>query len=137
MRNIVLTLALVSLPALVSAQAVSGRSYVMQAGASDLFEKQSSELVMASTKNQKVRQFAHDMVRDHTKSTADIKAAATATDMKPMPPNSRLTKAVILLLCGLPRARIAISCTSNSKRPLTPKPSHCIGAMPQAATSHS
>lgn len=41
---------------------------------------------MASTKNQKVRQFAHDMVRDHTKSTADIKAAATATDMKPMPP---------------------------------------------------
>ncbi len=86
MRNIIAAFALISLPTLASAQAVPGPTYVMQAGASDLYEKQSSELVMASTKDAKVRQFARDMVRDHAKSTADVKAAATAAGVKPTPP---------------------------------------------------
>lgn len=50
-------------------------TYVMKAGAGDMYEIQSSRMVMSST-NAKIRDFATMMVRDHTKSTGEVKAAA-------------------------------------------------------------
>lgn len=66
-------IALPSLPA--AAQTISGKTYVMKAGASDLYEKTSSKLMLSST-NAGVRDFAQGMIRDHTKSTMDVKHAA-------------------------------------------------------------
>jgi len=68
------------------AQAMTPQDYVAAAGASDLYERQSSELVHASTSNPKVRDFARMMIDHHTKSTTDVEAAATAAGLKPSPP---------------------------------------------------
>ena len=66
--------------------AQSAADYVMKAGAGDLYEKQSSQLVLKTTKDPKVRDFAQMMVTDHTKSSADVKAAAQASGLTPKPP---------------------------------------------------
>ena len=66
---------LVAVPA--AAQVMAPTEYVATAGASDLYEITSSQLVLQSTSDPKVRQFAQMMVAHHTKSTADVKAAAT------------------------------------------------------------
>lgn len=54
-------------------------TYVAKAGASDLYERTSSQLVLQSTKDAKIRDFATMMIRDHQKSTADVKRAAAAS----------------------------------------------------------
>lgn len=84
-RTFSIAAALAIMPAAVHAQAVTPNTYVAKAGASDLYEKQSSQLVLASTKNAKVRQFANQMIAHHTKSTNDVKAAAGQAGV-PVPP---------------------------------------------------
>jgi putative membrane protein len=42
--------------------------------------------VLKSTKDPKIRSFAQMMVTDHSKSTAEVKAAAQASGLKPKPP---------------------------------------------------
>jgi putative membrane protein len=59
--------------------------FVKKAGASDLYEITSSKLVLTSA-NPKVHAFAAEMIRDHTKSTADVKAAALKSGLHPKPP---------------------------------------------------
>ena len=61
-------------------------TYVMKAGAGDQYEIQSSKLVLQSTRNAKLRQFAQMMVQDHTKSTADVTTAAKQARLAPKPP---------------------------------------------------
>ncbi len=68
------------------AQAPAGGTYVTKAGAGDQYEIQSSRLLLTSTKNVKLRSFATMMVTDHTKSTADVKAAAMRAGLHPAPP---------------------------------------------------
>ena len=58
------------------AQVMSPAVYVKTAGASDLYERQSSQLVLGSTTDPKVKAFATMMVDNHAKSTAEVKAAA-------------------------------------------------------------
>ena len=77
--------ALSATPAL--AQAMTGKQYVTKAGASDLYEKQSSTLVMASTTDPKIKQFAQQMIADHTDSTNQVKAAAKQAHMTVAPPH--------------------------------------------------
>lgn len=60
--------------------------YVMTAGASDLFEQTSSKLVLQTTQDPKVRAFASEMIADHGKSTAMVKAAAMKAKLKASPP---------------------------------------------------
>lgn len=72
-------------PALAQA-APATPTYLMKAGASDLYEKQSSQLVLQSTKDAKLKTFANEMIRDHTKSTADVKAAAAQAKLTVAPP---------------------------------------------------
>lgn len=80
-------LALVPTTALVAkVPMMSAAGYVMKAGAGDQYEIQSSRLVLASTRNPALRSFAGMMVQDHTKSTADVKAAAMRSRLRPAPP---------------------------------------------------
>ena len=75
--------ALVAVPTLAVAQTTAAPQFVKMAGASDKYEIDSSNLVMTSTQDPKVRQFAQQMISDHTNSTAQIKAAA-ASDRVPV-----------------------------------------------------
>lgn len=68
------------------AQASGANDYVMKAGASDKYEMDSSRLVLASTKDPKVKSYANKMIKDHTKSTAMVKAAAMKAGMTPGEP---------------------------------------------------
>jgi putative membrane protein len=74
--------AVLLLPAAAFAQAMPAKTFVAKAGASDMYEIQSSQLVLATTQDPKVREFANSMIADHTKSTADIKAAAAQDKVK-------------------------------------------------------
>ena len=54
----------------------NAQEFVDQQAASDMFEIESGKLAQASGKSQEVKDFAAMLVKDHTKSTADLKAAA-------------------------------------------------------------
>jgi putative membrane protein len=60
--------------------------YVPAAGASDLYEKTSSQMVLKDARNPQVRAFAQMMVTDHSQTTAQVKAAAQASGIKVAPP---------------------------------------------------
>lgn len=100
------------MPAAVVAQATSPSTYVMKAGASDLFERESSNTVKTST-NAGVRNFANMMIRDHTKSTADVKAAAAQAHVAVAPPKLNAEQASNLAMLkkanGAARDRLYIS----------------------------
>lgn len=87
--------------AAIAAMAMPASTYVMKAGAGDMYEIQSSKLVMTST-NPAIRSFASQMVTDHTKSTADVKAAAIQSGIHPKPP--MLTAMQAKMIADLKRA---------------------------------
>lgn len=89
------------MPAL--AQALTGATFVKRAGAGDLYERQSSRLVLATTRNPEIRRFARMMVSDHAKSTADVKAAAAAARIRVAPP--RLDARQARMIANLRAAR--------------------------------
>jgi putative membrane protein len=62
------------------AKAMKG-PYVQMAGSSDLYEKQSSQLVLESAANPDVRRFAEMMVTDHANTTAQLLAAAKESNI--------------------------------------------------------
>ncbi len=68
------------------AQVMAPAEYVATAGASDLYEQQSAQLVLESTQDPKVRSFAQMMVQDHGRSTANVKAAAAKSRLSAPPP---------------------------------------------------
>lgn len=88
MNRFVIFAAAAAVPlAAVQAQApIAPATFVKMAGASDQYEIQSSKLLLQTTRNAKLRDFATQMVTDHTKSTADVTAAAKADGLTPMPP---------------------------------------------------
>ena len=57
----------------------------MFAGAGDLYEVQSSQLVLETTQNPDIRRFAQMMVEHHTKTTQDAAAAMRAGMTPPTP----------------------------------------------------
>jgi putative membrane protein len=77
-------LAAFSSPAL--AQVMTPREYVATAGASDLYERQSAQIVLATTMNPAVKSFATMMISAHTQSTAMVKAAAMKSKVMARPP---------------------------------------------------
>ena len=77
-----LAAAVALVPVAASAIALPAKTYVMKAGASDMFETESSKLVLDSA-NPKVAGFAQMMITDHGKSTSDVMAAASADGMTP------------------------------------------------------
>lgn len=85
-QMILAAVAATALAAPASAQVMSPDEYIMTAGAGDLYERTSSQLVLESTQNPQVRDFARMMIAHHTKSTADVTAAARASGTPVMPP---------------------------------------------------
>ena len=84
-----LTLGLTAAIAVVSpafAQAMSPSEYVAAAGAGDLYERTSSKIVLDSTRNAQLRNFAQMMIEQHTQSTADVVRAAKQARLTPKPP---------------------------------------------------
>lgn len=71
-------------PAVASAIPLPAKTYVMKAGASDMFEMESSKLVQNSS-DPKVASYAQMMIADHSKSTSDVMVAAQADGMSPPP----------------------------------------------------
>ena len=65
------------------AQQQAAGEYLKKAAAGDLYEKQSSELALANSKNREVQTFARQMIADHDKSTADLAASAKLAGIKP------------------------------------------------------
>jgi len=88
MTKLLTLAAMIALPtvAAVAQAPMAAPTYVMKAGAGDQYEIQSSRLLLTSTKNATLRSFASMMVTDHTKSTADVKAAAIRAGLHPAPP---------------------------------------------------
>lgn len=86
MKSIYILAAAAALAAPVLAKVMTPADYVKTAAASDLYERQSSQLVLESTADPKVRSFATMMVTAHSKSTADVKAAAAKSGVKAAPP---------------------------------------------------
>ena len=72
-------------PAVAMAIPLPAPTYVKKAGASDLFEIESSRLVQNSS-DPAIAQFASQMITDHGKSTADVTAAAQADGLTPGQP---------------------------------------------------
>lgn len=64
----------------------SSADYLAQAGASDLFEIESSKAVLAKTQNPKVRAFAQMMVKAHQGSTAKLIHSAGQATLTVRPP---------------------------------------------------
>jgi putative membrane protein len=85
MKPFILFAAAALIPVAAAASPMSSKAYVMKAGASDLFEMESSKLMSDST-NPKITGFAQMMIGDHSKSTADVTAAAQADKLPPMTP---------------------------------------------------
>lgn len=60
--------------------------FVKAAGASDTYERQSSQLALQTTKDAKVRDFATMMLKDHANSTQMVAKAAREAGISPTPP---------------------------------------------------
>jgi putative membrane protein len=66
--------------------ATTAPAFVAAAGASDLYEIQSSQLVLQGAQNADIRRFAQMMVSDHTMTTQQVTAAAQSAGLNPPPP---------------------------------------------------
>lgn len=86
MKTMMFAAAALVVAAPAAAQVMTPAEFVKTAGASDLYEKESSRLVLQTTQDPKIRSFAQMMIADHTKSTADVKAAARKARVKVAPP---------------------------------------------------
>lgn len=60
--------------------------YVMKAGASDLYEIQSSQIALRKSRNAQVRSLANMLITHHRMTTRDVTAAARRDRMRVMPP---------------------------------------------------
>jgi len=86
MKTLTLAAALAALPltAVVAQMPVpAAPAYVKMAGAGDKYEIESSRMLLQTTKDAKLRSFAETMIAHHTKSTADVAAAARSAGMTP------------------------------------------------------
>ncbi len=61
-------------------------AYMQMAASSDMYEIQSSQLATSKAQNAAMRSFADMMIRDHTGTSQQLMAAATAAGMSPPPP---------------------------------------------------
>jgi putative membrane protein len=84
--NLLAAAGLVIAAPLAAAPTTHAPDFVKQAGASDLYEKTSSQMVLKTAKGAKVRSFAQMMITDHNKSTMQVKAAAKSDHVVAGPP---------------------------------------------------
>ena len=91
-------------------------TFVAKAGAGDLYEKTSSEIVLKSTRNAKIHDFATMMVSAHSKTTMAVGAAAKADGLKPSPPklDAKQAKMIADLKAAAPAARDKLYLTQQA-----------------------
>ena len=61
---------------------LSAQEFVTMAASSDMFEIQSSQLALENAKNEDVKQFAEQMVEDHTKASKQLAEIAASENLK-------------------------------------------------------
>ena len=88
MMSAAIAAATLAVPA--AAQVMTPAEYVMTAGASDLYEITSSRVVLESTQDPQLRQFAQMMIDHHSRTTAQVKAAAARSRVRAAPPQLNL-----------------------------------------------
>ena len=67
-------------------------SYVAWAADSDMYEIQSSKLALSKAKNQATKDFAREMIADHTQTTRSLMAALPRTEPKVAKPPKALSE---------------------------------------------
>lgn len=82
--------------AAMSQTAPPAMEFVRMAGASDLYEIQSSQLVLQSTQDESLRRFAQMMIDHHTMTTASVTRAAETAGLTPPPPMLDASKTEML-----------------------------------------
>lgn len=102
-RNVLVAALVAAAPVAAFAQAAGPRDFIAKAGASDMYEKQASTLVLQTTRNPGVRSFARQMIHDHTQSTNMVKAAAARDHV--VAPSPHLTRDQVHMLAELRGAR--------------------------------
>ena len=119
-RTIVVVAAIVAVPAAAQMQRMSGPAFIAKAGASDLYEKQSSQLLLTSTNNEGLKRYANMMIQHHTKSTNDVKMAATQAGLTVPPPalepKQRADMAALRRVNGVARDRLYVQQQRASHR---------------------
>lgn len=73
-------------PAAAQMAATPAADFVRMAGASDLYEIQSSEALLETTQNAELRRFAQMMIDNHGETTSSITAAARSAGLTPGEP---------------------------------------------------
>ena len=69
-----------------SSAAMTTPDYLMAAGKSDMFEMQEGQLAMQMSSNARIKAFGKQMIKDHTKSTDMVMAAAQKSGVTVTPP---------------------------------------------------
>lgn len=82
------------------AAATDAQGFVNAAAASDKFEIESGKLAQQKGTSQAIKDFGAMLERDHTKSTADLKAAAGEVGMTPAPEMTAKQKSDLAALEG-------------------------------------
>lgn len=77
------------------------RPYVALAGASGLYEIESSRLALARTQDPNVRLFAQEMIDDHTRTSQQLMAAARTAGLDPTPQLTRIHEEMLEELRGV------------------------------------
>jgi putative membrane protein len=70
---------------LAAAQPMSAQDFVNAAGQSDAYEIAAGQVMLTQSKNAAVRVFAQQMIEDHRKTSADLTAAATQSNLESPP----------------------------------------------------
>ena len=100
-------------PSTSMASEMTPSDYVKNAGAADLYEKESSKLLLQSTKDPQMRSMAKKMIADHTTSTNEVKAAAMQAGLQPESPaldaTGRRNMAELRRVTGKARDRLYIA----------------------------
>lgn len=110
----------VAAPVLGQMQRMSAPTFIAKAGASDLYEKQSSQLLLTSTNNEGLKRYANMMIQHHTQSTNDVKMAATQAGLTVPPPRmeplQRANMAALRRVNGAARDRLYVQQQRASHR---------------------
>jgi len=72
-------------PAAASTQALAAQDFVNKAANSDMFEIESSKLAQQKSQNNRVREFADMMIKDHTQASEKLKSAAQGLNVPSSP----------------------------------------------------
>ena len=78
----ILMIMTLSVPLAVGAEEMPAATFAQKAAQTDMFEMEAAKLILAKGVSNEVKQFAGDMVKDHHRTTVDLKDAASKDGVK-------------------------------------------------------